>query len=157
MGATGKIGGPIAKGKGFGHRSQPGAVDGAIARRRLHRRAFDHTKEVMASWCLDHMVRRLALAQPPARLSLRATHSRSRAACCDPPPAYGDLATPADSRQRTLAAEHTSPATRDTDRRMVRLRVEFLDGQGMPCDIAAIRREHCEVSVQNRLDRHTRP
>ncbi len=56
---------------------------------------------------------------------------------------------------RELAAENKSPATLDTYLRTVRLFVEFLDAQGMPRDLAAIRREHCEAFVQDQLDRHT--
>ena len=64
-----------------------------------------------------------------------------------PPTADGDVAT--------LAAETTAPATLDTDRRTVRLFVDFLDAQGMPRDVAAIRREQGEASVPDQFDRHS--
>ena len=57
--------------------------------------------------------------------------------------------------RRTLAAESKSPAMLDTCLRTVRLFVEFLETQGMPRDIEAIRREHCEAFVQDQLDRHS--
>ena len=53
------------------------------------------------------------------------------------------------SWRRALAAESKSPATLDTYLRTVRLFVEFLETQGMPRDIAAIRREHCEAGIRN--------
>ena len=59
------------------------------------------------------------------------------------------------SWRRTLAAENRSPATLDTYLRTVRLFVQVLDVQGMPRDIEAIRREHCEAFVQDQLDRHS--
>ena len=55
----------------------------------------------------------------------------------------------------TLAAENKSPATLDTYLRTVRLFVPSLAARGMPRDIAAIRRKHCEALVQDQLDRHS--
>ena len=72
-----------------------------------------------------------------------------------PPRGYGDVTTLALSWRRTLAAENKSPATLDTYLRTVRLFVQFLAERGMPRDIEAIRREHCEAFVQDQLDRHS--
>ena len=57
--------------------------------------------------------------------------------------------------RRTLAAENKTPATLDTYLRTVRLFAQFLEAQGMPRNIEAVRREHCEAFVQDQLDRHS--
>ena len=92
----------------------------------------------------------------PARPRIRTSpRRRSRAPARRPPPAYGDVANLAISWRRTLAAENKSPATLDTYLRTVRLFLRFLEDQGMPRNIEAIRREHCEAFVQDQLDRHS--
>ena len=92
----------------------------------------------------------------PARPRIRTIpRRRSRAPARRPPPAYGDVANLAISWRRTLAAENKSPATLDTYLRTVRLFLRFLEDQGMPRNIEAIRREHCEAFVQDQLDRHS--
>ncbi len=92
----------------------------------------------------------------PARSRIR-TNPRPgrRVPARRPPTAYGDVANLALSWRRTLAAENKSPATLDTYLRTVRLFVQFLATRGMPRDIGAIRREHCEAYVQDQLDRHS--
>ena len=92
----------------------------------------------------------------PARPRIR-TNPRPgrRAPARRPPTAYGDVANLALSWRRTLAAENKSPATLETYLRTVRLFVQFLAARGMPRDIGAIRREHCEAYVQDQLDRHS--
>ena len=57
--------------------------------------------------------------------------------------------------RRTLAAENKTPATLDTYLRTVRLFAQFLEAQGMPRNIEAVRREHCEAFVQDQLDRRS--
>ena len=91
----------------------------------------------------------------PRRTRSRAHPGRRAPPRRPPAAAYGDVATLAVSWRRTLAAENKSPATLDTYLRTVRLFVDFLDAQGMPRDLAAIRREHCAAFVQDQLDRHT--
>ena len=57
--------------------------------------------------------------------------------------------------RRTLAAENKTPAPLDTYLRTVRLFAQFLEAQGMPRNIEAVRREHCEAFVQDQLDRRS--
>ena len=71
-----------------------------------------------------------------------------------PASSYGDLSVLAVSWQRALAAENKSPATIETYGRSLRLFTGFLDAQGMPRDLADIRREHVESFVQDQLRRH---
>ncbi len=71
-----------------------------------------------------------------------------------PVTSYGDLDVLAVSWQRALAAENKSPATIETYARSLRLFTEFVDAQGMPREVSAIRREHVEAFVADQLRRH---
>jgi len=65
----------------------------------------------------------------------------------------GDLAANVASFARHLRAANLSPATQRTYLASLERLGQFLEGQGMPTDVAAIRREHLEAFMEDQLAR----
>jgi site-specific recombinase XerD len=70
--------------------------------------------------------------------------------------AAGDLQTNAASFRRHLRAENISPNTVLTYTSAVALLADYLGSQGMPSDVAKIRREHIEAFIADLLE-HWKP
>ncbi len=65
----------------------------------------------------------------------------------------GDLSVNIASFRRHLRAENLSPRTEQTYTEAVRLFMRYIAEQGMPEDVAHIRREHVEMFISDLLDR----
>ena len=65
----------------------------------------------------------------------------------------GDIGVNQTSFARHLKAENLSERTLDTYCESVRQLARFLKGQGMPSDVANIRREHVEAFIAHLLER----
>ena len=62
--------------------------------------------------------------------------------------AEGDIGVNIRSFSRSLRAENVSPRTIETYLESVGQLSKFLSGQGMPVDVAEIRREHVEAFIE---------
>ncbi len=66
---------------------------------------------------------------------------------------HADIITNLTSFNRHLRAENLSPRTIETYCESVRQFVRFLESQGMPWNVANLRREHVESFVEHLLER----
>ncbi len=67
--------------------------------------------------------------------------------------AGGDIGVNLTSFARHLRAENLSPRTQETYSESVRQFIKFLQNQGMPLEVANLRREHVEAFIANLLER----